>query len=395
MKKIIHTNYFLAFSLFLLTFFTYLLSNYGRGTDYNYFVLLADAFLHGRLYLLEGASWLNELVIFNGFYFVVFPPLPALLLLPAVAVFGTYFPQPLLSIFLGSINVALAFFVILRVFNKKDLAVWISLLYGFGTIQWFHAEVGSAWYVAHIVALFFIWLMILESITKKRTFIIGLLIGAAYLSRIPTILSVIFIVFFLHEKLFPRNKKFSIDLKQVFFIASGILPFLCINFLYNYARYGVFFDIGYIMLPIHSEPWYQYGFVNIKYIPIHLKEIFFAMPKFIQEPPFVIPNLFAMAIWVITPAYFLMFFANFKEKICIASLIAIIFIAIPELMHGGNGFSQFGYRHTLDFLPFILILVASGFKNKFYWWGGLLIGLSILINFWGVIMVSFLDKWVI
>jgi hypothetical protein len=35
-------------------------------TPYNYFVRLADAFLHFRLYLLENPPWLNELVPFQG-----------------------------------------------------------------------------------------------------------------------------------------------------------------------------------------------------------------------------------------------------------------------------------------------------------------------------------------
>lgn len=384
---------FIAILLFFITLFIYFLSSRGEGAHWNYFVLLADAFLHNRLNILEYNPWLNELVKFNGLYYVIFPPMPGILLMPFVAIFGKSFYQPLLSIILGATNVSLAFLVIFKIFRRTNLAIWISLLYAFGTIQWYHAEVGSAWYVAHTVAMFFLWLMILESVTKRRIFVIGLLIGAAYLSRIPTIFSIIFVVFFLHNQLFNLNKKYFFHFEQIVLLVLGILPAICINFLYNYARYEVFFDIGYILLPILSEPWYKYGFINIKYIPIHLKEMLMAMPKFTSQPPFVIPNLFAMAIWLITPAYFLILFADFREKICLASLAAILFISIPELMHGGNGFTQFGYRHTLDFLPFLIILVGLGFNNKFNWWGKLLIILSILVNFWGVVMISFFNIW--
>ena len=36
--------------------------NHGRVVDLDYFVPLADAFLHGRLGLEDAPSWLNELV---------------------------------------------------------------------------------------------------------------------------------------------------------------------------------------------------------------------------------------------------------------------------------------------------------------------------------------------
>ena len=40
----------------------YLLTTSSDPTPFDYFVRLADAFLHGRLSLLEAPSWLNELV---------------------------------------------------------------------------------------------------------------------------------------------------------------------------------------------------------------------------------------------------------------------------------------------------------------------------------------------
>lgn len=391
----IDKKYLAAVLLFIITFLVYLISSRGEGANWNYFVVLADAFLHGRLYLLENPPWLNELVFWRGYYFVVFPPMPAFLLVPFVAVFGKTFYQPFLSIMLGAASVALAYMVFMRLFKKKSLALWMGILYAFGTIQWYHAAVGSAWYIAHIVALFFLWLMILESITKQRLFLIGLFIGAAYLSRIPTVLSIIFVLVFLQKKLFDfENKRIKIFPKSIVLLMLGVLPAIALNFSYNYLRYGVISDIGYVLLPIFNEPWYRYGFVNIKYIPIHLKEMFTAMPQFSSKPPFIVPNLFAMAIWLITPAYFLALFAKFKQRIYLASLAAVIAIAIPDLIHGGNGFTQFGYRHTLDFLPFLLILIAAGLNNKFNrWWSLLLILLSILVNLWGVVMISFFNIW--
>lgn len=72
----------------------------------NHFVYLADAFLHGRLGVSGGGTALAEIVPFNGSYFVVYPPMPAVLLLPFVGLFGTSFDQGLMSIFLACLGVA-------------------------------------------------------------------------------------------------------------------------------------------------------------------------------------------------------------------------------------------------------------------------------------------------
>ena len=65
----------------------------GPPPGQNHFVYLADAFLHGRLGVSGGGTGLAEIVPFNGNYFVVYPPMPAVLLLPFVALFGTSFDQ--------------------------------------------------------------------------------------------------------------------------------------------------------------------------------------------------------------------------------------------------------------------------------------------------------------
>ncbi len=48
--------------LFVVAFLVYWATGEGHPTVYDYYVRLADAFLHGRLYLLNNPSWLNELV---------------------------------------------------------------------------------------------------------------------------------------------------------------------------------------------------------------------------------------------------------------------------------------------------------------------------------------------
>jgi len=378
--------------LFIFTFLVYAISHKGEGAQWNHFVYLADAFLHGLLYVPNN---LDELAFWDGHYFVVYPPMPAILLMPLVAVFGKTFHQPILSILLGAVNVSLAYIVLLKFFQNAKLALWISILYAFGSMQWYHAEVGSSWYIAHIVALFFLWLSLLETITKQRLFLIGFLIGAAYFARLPTILSISFVLIFLKEKFLVGK---HIIFKNLFLLILGLLPTLIFNSLYNFLRFGRFDNYAYsLYLKSQSlgiqQSVFPHGFWSVYYIPERIKDIFLSFPVFISNFPFVIPSLYAMAIYIVTPAFFLVLFASFKKRLAYTSLITVLIILIPILMKGGNGFTQFGFRYSLDFLPFLLILTASGLKNKFNLYSKSLIVLSILINLWGVIMISFLNIW--
>jgi hypothetical protein len=389
--------------LFVLTVLVYARSYQGEGAHFNYHVRLADAFAHGRLYLTEMPPWLNELVVApdgpaDRFY-VVHPPMPAVLLTPFVFVFGPDVPQAALSVALGAANVALAHLVFVKLFHNRAVAFWTAVLYGFGTIQWYHAEVGSAWYIAHIVGLFFLWLALLESLTRRRFLIVGLCIGAAYMARLPTIFAFLFFVVFFHDQFF-RIARAGKDWAVSLFIAPtaklvlGVSVPVVLNGLYNWARFGTFLNAGYELIPdIWDEPWYRYGLLDVRYIPTHLDEMLTHLPTFRSEWPYAVPSVFAMAVWVTTPAFLMIPFARYRTLLAQAAVIAAVAIALPIVMHGGNGFTQFGFRHTLDFMPFLLILTASAMRDRVRWWMIALIALSIAINFWGVLMLSVYDIW--
>ena len=157
--------------LFLITFIIYYVTS-GGPTHYNYFVRLADAFLNGRLYLIENPSWLSELIPINGKYYVIYPPMPALIITPFIALKGLAFDQTLGSIFIGSLNSILVYLLIKKIFSddtkKADLtALWMAILFTFGTIYWYLASVGSSWYFAQVTAVFFLFLALNEVFEKR------------------------------------------------------------------------------------------------------------------------------------------------------------------------------------------------------------------------------------
>ena len=392
--------------LFLLLFFVsfgiFWFSGEGQPTYYDYYVRLSDAFLHGRLYLLEQPSWLNELIPCDNGFYVVYPPLPAVIMMPVVAVFGLALNQTLVSVFMGSLCVVMASLVARDVKDESEnevghsyVHVWKAILFGFGTIFWYLASVGSAWYLAHVMSVFFLFMAIHETSNKERPLLVGLLVGASYWCRLPTILTLIFFAGMIisnQPKQSWRGKTWKALLPLLkLFIGAGI--FVCLNMLYNFGRFGTPFDVGYWLIPgILDEPWFSEGLFNLSYIPINLKAILMGLPMFISEPPFILPRLSGMAIWLTTPAFIYALRSSRKEAITWLCWFAIIAVSFVIFSKGLSGWG-FGYRYAMDFYPFLYILTVKGVGKRNKWHSKLLIILSVLVNLWGVIWINKFDWW--
>jgi len=384
-------------SFFLIIFLIFFITSAGEN-PYNYFTRLADAFLHGRLYLTNQPSWLSELVPMSStVFYVVQPPLPALLSLPFVAVFGAGFQQQILAHLIGAGITVVTMAIAKSIFNTRNAMVFGGILGGFGTIMWYEAATGSVWYLGQITCAFFLLLGILESLTQKRPHIMGAFLGAAYLSRIHTILAAPFFLYILYQS-FSREKIFSLVkggqwapvLPPFILFVLGALPFLLFNALYNYARWGSPLDKGYFLIPgIYDEPWFSKGMLNIEYIPDHLSLLFLKLPKIFSHAPYIMPSWFGLAIWITTPVFIATLFAPIKKRLVQVSWFVSFLIFLVVALRGGTGWTQFGYRYAVDFYPFLLLLTFLGIKRtgfkKIYW---ILLLIGVTVNLWGVIWIN-------
>src|SRR3989304_4055883 len=195
-----------AVLIFILVLIIYVITSPGQS-PWNYFVLLADAFNHGRLYLTQNPSWLNELVPIDGKYYVVYPPMPAILLMPYVYLFAEKASQTMFSILLGSLNVVLVYLLCKRLNFSIKTSLLVTFSFAFGTNHWYLSSVGSAWFIAHITALFFLLLALLETFGKQRLLLIGLLLGGSFWARTPVIFTAFFFYIYFWSRFWPVGRK--------------------------------------------------------------------------------------------------------------------------------------------------------------------------------------------
>jgi hypothetical protein len=365
-----------AILFFVVCFSVYFLFANKDFQHLNYFVPLADSFIHGKVDI-ESKPYLNELVSINNKYYVVYPPMPAVVLIPIVFFTGLNFNQTYASIFFAALAVAIFFLLTDSIFKKRHTSILLTILFAFGTNFFFTALVGSSWYIAHILAVFFLLLALYFVYVKNLPIWSGIFLACAFLSRLPVILAIPIFIYIIISK--NQNNKW---LKISYFLIPIIIAIALFGF-YNFYRFGSFLQAGYPLIPgVLNEPWYSKGILSISYVSRNLQAMFWTFAKISTNFPYFLPSNFAMAIWLATPALLLIFWTNWKNNLVKALLLTALLVAIPNLTHGCVGFSQFGYRFSLDFIIFLLIPLGFAIE-KINWKITLfMVALSLLVNFW-------------
>lgn len=319
--------------------------------------------------------------------------MPAIIMMPYIFLFGESASQTIFSIFLGSLNVVLVYLLFKRLNVSIRTSLLVTFFFAFGTNHWYLSSVGSAWFIAHITALFFLLLALLETFGEKRLLLVGLLLGASFWARTPVIFTLPFFFIVLRNKFWPINKN---SFYNFLLLNLGIVFFVLLDVGYNFLRFGNYSPLSpYQLIPsIYLDPRFKDGFMSIKFIALHIDAILLRLPDITNHFPYLIPSLYSTAIWFTSPA--LIFIFNVKKTVInIASWVAISLTLSVIFSWAVVGFAQFGYRFAQDVMPFLLILVANGIGQRPKKWAYLLVALSIIINAWGTVLINKFNTFII
>ena len=199
-----------------------------------------------------------------------------------------------------------------------------------------------------------------------------------------------------------------VTLLVVTYATSGQLFNPAYDYLYHYEVSTGAFN--------YNAAW---SITDIRYIPQNLAIMLFSAPRimpdfysiypagvggaaalcvdgtarglFDQNCPLAMPDAIGTSLLLTSPAFLLAPLAwrpirrlNI-DRATAGATIAVLAIAVVNLMHFSQGWVQFGYRFSNDFVPFALVLVALG-ANRLgrLWLLILLVAISIVVNLWGV-----------
>jgi hypothetical protein len=379
--------------------------NAGRGDLF----WLADAFLHGRTWL-EFQLGPYDVVKAGGHVYVPFGPFPAILFMPLVAITGPATADQLetgIDALLAAADLAMCWLLMTRL-GVRSLVdrLFLCLLLGFSTQVWWVTTRGGVWHTGHLVAVFLTLWALWEVFGRGRAWLIGLLFGAAFLTRAPIILAAPAVALLLPEvrpamgRLLrgglraagPRARADRLaDVRAILqpwtLLAVGLLPALAFFLWYNAVRFGSPFESGYGLaaLPGWLVALRAQGLFSVAHLGMNLDLLLWKLPTQIAAFPYLKPDGLGLSILVTSPGLLLAVRAPWRDPRAWLLLAATVLALLPNLLYYGGGWLQYGYRYALDAIPFAIALAGmAAARHGVGWPWRLLILAGVVVGLGGV-----------
>lgn len=319
-------------------------------------------------------TW-GDTVPFKGKYYWPQGPFPAILMTPFVFVwqsFGQFFYQGILNYLL----VILTFGLIYKIAKKNNFSpsdsLLLSLAFCIASAYVAVALSPAAWYFAQNVTVFLILLALYEFLGKKRYWWIGLIFGFVFATRVTAGFG---IVFFLMEILLSKADGKTKTHNLVKLISPVLITFSLLGY-YNYVRFGNVFEQGYQIQLLLNNALVKnrsYGLFSLQHIPQNLYRFFLAGPlpvlvgdgSQVLKFPFIRTDNWGMSVFLTSPYLVYLLFLKYKDRLSFILIASIFAIAFPIFCYYGIGYNQFGYRYSLDFLPFVFFLLIRLYHQQF------------------------------
>ncbi|MBC5798373.1 MAG: hypothetical protein GIX03_01725 [Candidatus Eremiobacteraeota bacterium] len=358
-----------------------------RATPYDNYVLLADALRHGRVWIDWPGAYIDALR-YNGHYYVIEAPLPALLLLPAVALFGTATNQSALAAVLAGIATFAAWQIgralTVPLAARTVLCVFLLL----GTDLFWCATFGDVWFIAHVSAVAFTLLALLELLGRQRAWVVALFAASAVESRFSMLGAVPVYAAMLglgigRSDVAPNGRDARLRLVGNYMLV--LVPVAALWVAYNQARWGTPYDVGY-------TGWFHQDAAGsptgspfaLRYFGYQVQSFFVQTPAYTPIFPYLVPGFGGVALTWTSPGLLVAFFARRPKRLVLALWAAALLCAAPDFLYYVNGFAQFGMRHALDFEPFLFVLMVLAARRGLGVPAMALCWFSIAVGAWGV-----------
>lgn len=334
-----------------------------RAQPYNSYILQVQSWLKGRLDLGQNYSHL-EIAVFNGKYYISFPPFPSYVMLPFVLI-GWNSCDGIIA-FVTSIMGAVYSYKILTHFSiDGKRAVFFSLFLTVASNWLLTAQIAWVWFIAQNMA-FTLSLMAIYYALKGKTGL-SLTFWACSVGCRPFqalyIPVLLYIIYKKHMEQNPNNKLTDILTKKW---KCFIAPFLIAlsYMILNYARFGNIIEFGHNYLLEHTSS--QYGQFHYTYL-LHNLASLIRFPSVNQDGIWEYPQFNGMCWFMISPivlsyaVYLINTIVRKKrtDKILTILIPVLVFIHLLLLSaHVQMGGSHFGNRYPNDALPFVFLGLA-------------------------------------
>ena len=380
--------------LFVACFALYAWIGPNQGDSDGWFPL-ATSILHGHLWIDGSRPWIELVPAGLNRFYLPFPPIPGVVLVPIVAIFGEGFTDTSgVTALAGAIDVLLVLAMLRALRLKTVEALVLTLGFAFGSEVFYVAATGGVHHWTEVLAATFVLAALNLALRGRAPLVVGVLFGLAVGCR-PTILltAPAFVVLCWRaggwlaagENSTPSASAESVGSKGSFgrAISSGLgnilsrvnltgLAALTVGALtvglwlayVNVTRFGSPTEFGYDLIrspdgsSVLSEAWYTQGIVSPFYLARGLYSLLLRGWDFNETFPWVEPDWAGCSVLFTTPILLFLGRARWRSPLILAGWLGLVLPVTLDLMHGNPGYAQFGYRYILDGLPFAWLLLG-------------------------------------
>jgi hypothetical protein len=266
---------------------------------------------------------------------------------------------------------------------RDDL--WLVAMLAFGTVLFFSSVQGKVWYTAHVVGVVLALIYAWASIEARRPVLAGIALGAAALTR--TSMAFMFPLFVLEALRLAETRRLAV--RPLVRFAVPVAAFAVIGMVYNQVRFDSPLEFGHTYLALGNHlPVYQqtqieqWGLAHYHYLSRNLAVALVGLPDVMAHAPWIQINGHGLALWFTTPALLLLLWPRQRNPLHRALWLTTALVALPSLLYMNTGWFQFGYRFSLDYIAFLVMLLAIGGRPLTRAVKGLIIA-GIVINAFG------------
>ena len=339
--------------IFIHALFGGTLLSYNCWDSYS---LQAMSWLSGRLDMGKNYEWL-ELAVYNGKYYLSFPPLPSVVMLPFVLLFGERTPSNLVSALYGIFTAMIACKILKKAGMKQDRAVFFAIAYVWGSNMLWMSTSGGVWFLAQGLNMLLLTACVYFAQQKMRVAaysMAALAVGCRPFSA--CMFLPLMAYFYMADKDRPRADRIRGQIRSLIIPAFIALCYM----LYNYARFGDVLEFGHNYLPEFTGS--EKGQFSLSYILPNLYNLLLR-PVTLKAGLTLEYPLFDGFMFYIANPMFLIWFAGVAKDVWEKKLdgvrLCIVIAVIAELLllcaHKTLGGWQFGARYTVDMLPMALM----------------------------------------
>ena len=364
-----------------------------RHNDWDSYTLQALAWREGRTALSQNYSWL-ELAVYNGQYYVSFPPLPSVVMLPLTYIWGADTPNNVVVMVFALSAVVCAYECFRKMGAKDTVSMFWAVFFVMGSNMLWMSTTGGVWFLAQGLNLALCFGAVWAMLCRKKTLclaLIALAVGCRPFSL--CLLGAAFVYFCMQDKQEAGIAWHKAALRQAKYLILPLAIGLCYAW-YNYARFGNPLEFGHNYLPEFSaEGSEQFGGKYLWQIAYNI----LLRPVTVQADGTLSFPLFDGFMFYIANPIFLVWFVYLAQDIAKKRMTgekwlitaALGFNLVLLMVHKTFGGWQFGARYTVDLLPYVLWYFMRCGRKMPKRWELLLGAFAVLFNLYGALYMFF------